>query len=50
MNRRVLPVLLAVILVALALATLLTGQGEYLIPALILLVIIGAMALAQWAL
>src|SRR5947209_5137660 len=50
MNRRALPVLLAVVLIALVLSTLLTGQAIYLVPAAILLLVIGAMALAQWSL
>jgi hypothetical protein len=50
MNRRVLPVLIAVVLLAIAAATLAAGDAIWLVPALILLGIIGAMALAQFGL
>jgi hypothetical protein len=50
MNRRALPVILAVILVALVLTTLFTGEAEYTVPAMILVGIIGLMALGEWGL
>ena len=50
MSRRALPILLAIVLVALVVATLATGEALYTIPAIILVAIIGAMALAQFGL
>lgn len=50
MSRRTLPVLLAAVLVALILATLLTGQALYTVPAMLLVGIIGLMALGEWGL
>ena len=50
MSRRVLPVLLAAVLVALVLATLLTGEALYTVPAMILVGIIGLMALGEFGL
>ncbi len=50
MSRRVLPVLLAAVLVALVLATLLTGEAIYTVPAMILVGIIGLMALGEFGL
>lgn len=50
MNRRALPVILTVILVVLVLTTLLTGEAEYTVPAMILVGIIGLMALGEWGL
>ncbi|MFL5846114.1 MAG: hypothetical protein ACJ762_15615 [Solirubrobacteraceae bacterium] len=47
MNRRVLPVLLGLILVALVITTLATGEGEFTIPAIILVGIIGLMSLGE---
>lgn len=50
MSRRILPVALAVVLVALVLATLLTGESLYTVPALILVGILGLMALGEYGL
>lgn len=47
MHRRAIIPLLALVLVALALATLLSGEGILLVPAVILLLIVGAMSLAE---
>lgn len=50
MNRRALPVLLAVVLVALVITTLATGEVLYTVPAIALVAIIGLMALGEFGL
>jgi hypothetical protein len=50
MNRRVLIPLLAIVLIALAVATLAAGDAIWIVPALVLLGIIGVMALAEFGL
>jgi uncharacterized membrane protein len=50
MSRRVLPALLGLILVALIVTTLVTGQALYTVPAIVLVGIIGVMALGEWRL
>ena len=50
MSRRVLPILLAGVLAAIVLATLLTGDAIWIVPALILVGIIAVMALGEYGL
>lgn len=50
MNRRLLPVLLGLVLIALVIATLATGEALYTVPAIVLVGIISLMALAEFRL
>lgn len=50
MTRRALPVLLAVVLVALVVTTLATGEVIFIVPALLLLAVIAVMALGEFGL
>jgi hypothetical protein len=50
MNRRWLPVLLGLVLVAIVLSTLLTGDAIWMVPALVLLGIIALMSLVEFGL
>jgi membrane protein required for beta-lactamase induction len=49
-NRRALPVLLGIVLVALVITTLATGETLYTVPALILVALIAVMAVGEWGL
>lgn len=50
MNRRAIIPLLALVLVALAVTTLVTGETIFIVPALILLAVIGVMSLGEYGL
>src|ERR687889_495025 len=50
MGRRALPVLLGVVLLALVVTTLATGEAIFIVPALLLLAVIAVMALGEFGL